>query len=107
MEWRHKKDEPSEMDADERKETDAIKQKLLHDATAFLVRIRGFEPPRYRYHTDLNRARLPIPPYPHIVVFSLADLRLLYYTISGNKCKDFFLKKSKNICHFFVFYFTQ
>ncbi len=30
-----------------------------------LVRMRGLEPPRIYIHTDLNRARLPIPPHPH------------------------------------------
>ena len=28
------------------------------------MRMRGIEPPRGRPHTDLNRARLPIPPHP-------------------------------------------
>jgi stress-induced morphogen len=28
------------------------------------VRMRGLEPPRPEGHTDLNRARLPIPPHP-------------------------------------------
>src|SRR5580765_503879 len=28
------------------------------------VRMRGLEPPRPIGHTDLNRARLPIPPHP-------------------------------------------
>src|SRR5437764_14543702 len=28
------------------------------------VRMRGLEPPRPKGHTDLNRARLPIPPHP-------------------------------------------
>ncbi len=28
------------------------------------MRMRGLEPPRGRPHTDLNRARLPIPPHP-------------------------------------------
>src|SRR5579884_1462534 len=28
------------------------------------MRMRGLEPPRARAHTDLNRARLPIPPHP-------------------------------------------
>src|SRR5437016_10458672 len=28
------------------------------------MRMRGLEPPRGRRHTDLNRARLPIPPHP-------------------------------------------
>ena len=31
---------------------------------ALLMRMRGLEPPRARAHTDLNRARLPIPPHP-------------------------------------------
>jgi hypothetical protein len=29
------------------------------------MRMRGLEPPRSYLHTDLNRARLPIPPHPH------------------------------------------
>ncbi len=32
--------------------------------TEHLVRMRGLEPPRTYIHTDLNRARLPIPPHP-------------------------------------------
>src|SRR5579875_2332942 len=28
------------------------------------MRLRGLEPPRAQAHTDLNRARLPIPPQP-------------------------------------------
>src|SRR5436190_19313649 len=31
---------------------------------AVRVRMRGLEPPRPEGHTDLNRARLPIPPHP-------------------------------------------
>ena len=30
----------------------------------FAMRMRGLEPPRAYAHTDLNRARLPIPPHP-------------------------------------------
>jgi hypothetical protein len=30
----------------------------------FTVRMRGLEPPRAFAHTDLNRARLPVPPHP-------------------------------------------
>ena len=37
------------------------------------VRMRGLEPPRPYGHTDLNRARLPIPPHPRGAV---ADSRL-------------------------------
>jgi hypothetical protein len=32
--------------------------------TSCRVRMRGLEPPRACAHTDLNRARLPIPPHP-------------------------------------------
>jgi hypothetical protein len=32
--------------------------------TDFAMRMRGLEPPRPYGHTDLNRARLPIPPHP-------------------------------------------
>ncbi len=31
-----------------------------------MVRETGLEPARSRPHTDLNRTRLPIPPFPHI-----------------------------------------
>jgi hypothetical protein len=31
-----------------------------------LMRMRGLEPPRPYGHTDLNRARLPIPPHPRV-----------------------------------------
>ena len=45
------------------------KRKTKNKTTAgspavFLVRIRGFEPPPNCSDTDLNRARLPVPPYP-------------------------------------------
>ena len=32
------------------------------------VQKKGVEPSRYYYHTDLNRARLPIPPLLHLCV---------------------------------------
>jgi site-specific DNA recombinase len=38
---------------------DGFSQKIL-------VRMRGLEPPRSHLHTDLNRARLPIPPHPQV-----------------------------------------
>ena len=36
--------------------------------TAFFLLLQkmGVEPTRYCYHTDLNRARLPIPPLLHV-----------------------------------------
>src|ERR1700690_1818920 len=36
----------------------------LGETRCFRVRMRGLEPPRPYGHTDLNRARLPIPPHP-------------------------------------------
>ena len=40
-------------------------KKTADVSAVFLVRIRGFEPPPNCSDTDLNRARLPVPPYPH------------------------------------------
>jgi hypothetical protein len=34
------------------------------EALDSVMRMRGLEPPRAEAHTDLNRARLPIPPHP-------------------------------------------
>ena len=34
------------------------------EAITGYMRMRGLEPPRPYGHTDLNRARLPIPPHP-------------------------------------------
>ena len=36
--------------------------------TAHVMQKEGLEPSWYHYHTDLNRARLPIPPFPLKVV---------------------------------------
>lgn len=35
-----------------------------------MVRIKGLEPSRELPHSDLNAARLPIPPYPHMIIRS-------------------------------------
>src|SRR6185436_11875328 len=35
-------------------------------APEMVMRMRGLEPPRAEAHTDLNRARLPIPPHPRL-----------------------------------------
>ena len=32
-------------------------------STAHVMQKEGLEPSWYHYHTDLNRARLPIPPF--------------------------------------------
>ena len=45
-----------------------------HDARYFrkakrdLVRMKGLEPSRELPHSDLNAARLPIPPHPHVIL---------------------------------------
>jgi len=31
------------------------------------VRMKGLEPSRELPHSDLNAARLPIPPHPHVI----------------------------------------
>ena len=56
-----------------------------------MVRIRRFELPRYCYHTDLNRARLPIPPYPHTVALILSATWTII-TIIRHYFKGFFIK---------------
>ena len=38
----------------------------------FCLQKMGVEPTRYYYHTDLNRARLPIPPLLHFFFIALA-----------------------------------
>src|SRR5579863_8713604 len=48
-------------------DTDAATSAAAMQTMGFLeirVRMRGLEPPRPYGHTDLNRARLPIPPHP-------------------------------------------
>ena len=51
----------------------------------------GVEPTRYCYHTDLNRARLPIPPLLHLPCFSLDT--------------HYFTRFSQNVKCFLFFYF--
>ena len=41
------------------------------------MRMRGLEPPRACAHTDLNRARLPIPPHPRGIQVSAGTISLL------------------------------
>ena len=60
------------------------KRKTKNKTTAgspavFLVRIRGFEPPPNCSDTDLNRARLPVPPYPH-------DYSIIHYVFINSRC---------------------
>ena len=49
-------------DVERRTDGAARKRPVLQDLYA--MRMRGLEPPRGFPHTDLNRARLPIPPHP-------------------------------------------
>ena len=52
----------------------SAKQKRHPKGHRFMIYLRlqkkGVEPSRYCYHTDLNRARLPIPPLLHYVAFA-------------------------------------
>ena len=41
------------------------------------MRMRGLEPPPGRPDTDLNRARLPIPPHPRVDADDIADAQPL------------------------------
>ena len=58
------------------------------------VQEEGLEPSWYCYHTDLNRARLPIPPLLHFfsaaLFISLSDM--LNYIIKLSFCQQLFQK---------------
>ena len=43
-----------------------INGKLLTKSAVYLVRKKGLEPSRTIVHMNLNHARLPVPPFPHI-----------------------------------------
>ena len=59
--------------------TVVAKKKTQSKGSEFLlVRIRGFEPPWSCPHTDLNRARLPIPPYPQVFCFPWRDYFIIH-----------------------------
>ena len=58
----------------------------------------GVEPTRYCYHTDLNRARLPIPPLLRTVVSVNLTYRTNTHIISNlDRFVNSFFKNSKNI----------
>ena len=46
----------------------------------------GVEPTRYYYHTDLNRARLPIPPLLHMREMGLEPTRAYTHKILSLAC---------------------
>ena len=52
------------------------------------VQEEGLEPSWYCYHTDLNRARLPIPPLLHVSAISRSNSS--YYIIKGASCQSYF-----------------
>ena len=63
---------------------------------AHILQKKGVEPSRYYYHTDLNRARLPIPPLLHFLflLFSsnsywLSQQRRLLYRIAADLSTTF------------------
>ena len=87
----------------------STKQKpLISQGFSHLLRITGLEPAR-RGHQNLNLARLPIPPHPHILNYCTSDIHFLiktespksnvYYTYIHLICKE---NIQLNIC---VFYF--
>ena len=45
--------------------------RLTHARESIMVRPRRLELPRVLPHSDLNAARLPIPPRPHIKVWGI------------------------------------
>ena len=55
------------------------------------MRIRGFEPPPNCSDTDLNRARLPVPPYPR-------DFFIIHYESINSRCflKNFILTRARH-----------
>ena len=50
------------------------------------VQKMGVEPTRYYYHTDLNRARLPIPPLLHMREMGLEPTRAYTHKILSLAC---------------------
>ena len=55
------------------------------------VQKKGVEPSRYYYHTDLNRARLPIPPLLHFAPVITGDES--YYKGIWGICQLLLLRK--------------
>ena len=53
-------------------------QKTDSEEPVYMVRSKGVEPPWMLIHTDLNRARLPIPPRP--LIHFLFRNNKYYYT---------------------------
>ena len=51
--------------------------------TAHVMQKEGLEPSWYHYHTDLNRARLPIPPFLRTSVYytTLHQMSTLFFKL--------------------------
>ena len=60
----------------------------------YLVQKMGVEPTRYCYHTDLNRARLPIPPLLRLAAFTSNEN---YYIVGSPICQLYFTKFSLSL----------
>ena len=56
------------------------------------VQKMGVEPTRYYYHTDLNRARLPIPPLLRFALNCFVSGNESYYKIGWPFCQHYFKK---------------
>ena len=55
------------------------KQPIPHGIGCFdLVRVTGLEPAWNCSHMDLNHARLPIPPYPRMIVSGLVEFKIRF-----------------------------
>ena len=67
-------------------------KKMKSEDFIFCGAVKGIRTPMVS-HTDLNRARLPIPPRPHIHLFSLPNARFIILPLSP---------KSKHFFHFFI-----
>ena len=56
------------------------------------VQKKGVEPSRYYYHTDLNRARLLIPPLLRFALNCFVSGNESYYKIGWPFCQHYFKK---------------
>ena len=62
-----------------------IKKRVDKSLLAFLVRVRGLEPPPNCSDMNLNHTRLPVPPYPHILLCPAGNV--LHYTAGLVVCQ--------------------
>lgn len=55
-----------------------------------MVRVKGLEPSRSCPHKNLNLARLPIPPHPHIVFAKPLELSFVIIAQNAGMCQVVF-----------------